>query len=467
MKTKLIFSVLTLSACLNLPAQQSKYHDVITEFPLLWKVQMGNTTYRTNVQYTNEDLIIGSNGENYLDYYLDQQSGIYVINRKTGKIKTSFAGEDFGDMDVNGVLLHNNLLYFGNDNEEVLCTDLKGNIKWRKATSGDIEHELVTINNKGNNYLVYATETGEARAIKPSDGSTIWSYYLPDYSGWKPGDSRFVFKVQAYFSNTGSFFTKPILSDVNKDGVNDLIYNLYYGSTIILNGANGKQLTKIENTIYDKSEAFISHKKTNPIIMQINSHKDVVQNKNGETTYMTRNKINCFNVKGKLLKTTELKSEYIQSGLNALELASGDLVVPFQDSLVILKKDGNLDFINKSQTYEALDWENKKTIASRNSSEPLIANRTFTYAGIQNCVVILNQNDGAFTENGFIEIISIDTKKVIKRLQLPASSEFAPVIEDINKDGKLDLLINCRDGNLYCFDLKVPVNGNQRITASR
>ena len=114
-----------------------------------------------------------------------------------------------------------------------------------------------------------------------------------------------------------------------------------------------------------------------------------------------------------------------------------------------------------------MDWEKKKITVSRNSSDPIIANRTFAYAGNPNCVAVLNQNDELFLKTGFIEVISLDTKKVIKRLQLPSSSEFAPVIEDVNKDGRLDLLVNCRDGNLYCFDLKVPVNGNQKITASR
>jgi hypothetical protein len=41
------------------------------------------------------------------------------------------------------------------------------------------------------------------------------------------------------------------------------------------------------------------------------------------------------------------------------------------------------------------------------------------------------------------------------RLGLPKPSEFPPMIADINKDGYLDLLINCFDGYLYCYNLKV------------
>jgi hypothetical protein len=60
-------------------------------------------------------------------------------------------------------------------------------------------------------------------------------------------------------------------------------------------------------------------------------------------------------------------------------------------------------------------------------------------------------------QKGFIEIISLETKQIVERLQLPNTSEMQPHIDDINKDGKLDLLINCKDGNLYCYNLGVKV----------
>ena len=40
-------------------------------------------------------------------------------------------------------------------------------------------------------------------------------------------------------------------------------------------------------------------------------------------------------------------------------------------------------------------------------------------------------------------------------MNLPSNSEFPPYIEDIDKDGKLDVLVGCYDGNLYCFDLEI------------
>ena len=174
-----------------------------TEFPLLWKTKMGCASFRTNIIVNKDELIIGSNGSGFMDYNIfDKQSGVYRINRVSGRVNKLIANQSFGDMDVNGVLQLDNKLYFGNDNEEFLCTSIDGDIIFRNATSGDIEHEPVLINNKGINSIVYASERGEIRAISPLTGNTIWSYYTPDFTGWKPGDNRIVFKIGSYFSNT-------------------------------------------------------------------------------------------------------------------------------------------------------------------------------------------------------------------------------------------------------------------------
>jgi hypothetical protein len=95
---------------------------------------------------------------------------------------------------------------------------------------------------------------------------------------------------------------------------------------------------------------------------------------------------------------------------------------------------------------------------SRNFGDELFSNTTFPYKGNKNCVLLLNQHDYANFEYGFIEIISLDTKQVIDRFELPASSEMVPIVKDVNQDGYLDLLINCSNGDLYCYNLKIKNN---------
>ena len=72
---------------------------------LVWKVNTGVACFRTRPLVHGGELIMGSNGMNYMDYNLfDKKSGIYVMDAATGTIRSHFGNEVLGDMDVNGVL---------------------------------------------------------------------------------------------------------------------------------------------------------------------------------------------------------------------------------------------------------------------------------------------------------------------------------------------------------------------------
>ena len=154
-----------------------KLQTIESRFPLLWKTKVGNISFRSNIIFNKDKLIVPSNGDRYMDYNLyDKSSGIYVLNRSNGKIENRFGAECIGDMDVTGILEYNQKLYYGNDNDEFFCSTLQGKTIWRNPTSGDIEHEPVIINTKTQKEIVYATESGEVRAVNPENGNTIWVY---------------------------------------------------------------------------------------------------------------------------------------------------------------------------------------------------------------------------------------------------------------------------------------------------
>ena len=91
---------------------------------------------------------------------------------------------------------------------------------------------------------------------------------------------------------------------------------------------------------------------------------------------------------------------------------------------------------------------------TRNANGSLIADKKFSFGEDKNCILILNQIDRPYSK-GFIDIFSLKDHKVFLRLELPETSEMPPIITDVDKDGYLDLLINCSDGYLYCYNLKV------------
>ena len=425
---------------------QKPFTPIENNFPLKWKTKIGTASFKTNVVFNNGTLIIGSNGSNFMDFNgYDKQSGVYIINRKTGRIIRKIGGEELGDMDVNGTLLYNNKLYFGNDNEEFLCTNLEGKVLWRNPASGDIEHEPVLINNKNRHYIVYATESGEVKAVDPETGLKVWNYYTPDFKGWKPGDNRMVFKVKAYFSNTSSFYIKPLLLDLNTDGVLDLVYVTFDEKIFAINGNDGKLLWKKSIEGLNFMIANIGTKEE-PLIFVTQSGYD--------SENIRSNKFNIINRKGNTVKQQRFGSSDYIAGLNALNIDNGKTMFATRDSIMMLNKSGNYTTIPRAVIFDYVMYNGDTTKENRNGFCPLIANNAFLYKGMKSALV-LNQSDYAHSNTGFVEIISIDQGKVLERYALPSSSEMPPVIDDIDMDGKLDLLISGFDGYLYCYSLNI------------
>ena len=429
---------------------EKPYPSIEQEFNLIWKAQTGIATFRSNVLFDQNDLIIGSNGYQLMDYnFIDTASGVYIVDRYSGKIKRHFGEEVMGDMDVNGVMHYNNQFYFGNDNEEFLCTTPKGEIIWRNPASGDIEHEPVLLEIQGKNYIVYATEEGEIQAVDPFSGASFWTYYTPDFNGWKPGKNRNLFKVRAYFRNSTSFFTKPVMLDLNSDGIKDLIYNTYDNKVYAINGLNGKLLWKYDHDGHLSVFAVVDDQNAEPGLLMASSkwidfdqydYKFIRLDRKGNmSVFYSGNLGNGF-------------------GLNALKVSAEQLLIPCTDSLAILSlKTNQIDWIDRSITYlfqySYTSSEKFERIESRNAHDPLIAQDLINYNGDSSCVVLLSQYDRANYKIGVLEIISMRDKKLLKRFSLPSTSEMAPIITDVNQDGRKEILVNCSDGVTYCYQI--------------
>lgn len=429
---------------------EKPYPSIEQAFKLIWKAKTGIATFRSNVLFDQNDLIIGSNGSQLMDYnFIDTASGVYIVDRHNGKIKRHFGEEVMGDMDVNGVMQYNNQFYFGNDNEEFLCTTPKGEIVWRNPASGDIEHEPVLLDIRGKTYIVYATEEGEVQAVDPSSGVSFWTYYTPDFNGWKPGKNRNLFKVRAYFRNSSSFFTKPVMLDLNKDGIKDLVYNTYDSKIYAINGLNGKLLWDYDHDGQLSVFSVVDDQNAEPALLMAGSKWRDYDKYDYKLLRLDRN--------GKM-KTLFAGSFGNGFGLNALKVSHDQLLIPCTDSLAIFSlKTNQIEWIDRSLTYlfqyTYPNSEKFERVESRNARDPLIAQQFINYNGDSSCVVLISQYDRANYQLGVLEIISLKEKKLHKRFSLPASSEMVPIITDVNQDGRKEILVNCSDGFTYCYQI--------------
>lgn len=429
MKNLKIISVGLLILFGLVSSQKTTTKTMSNTLKLNWSAEIGNLSYRSNMVLADNSLFIGSNGSHFMDFsVLDETNGIYKINPKNGTVVKRIANELFGDMDVNGIIEFENTIIFGNDNDELLCFDLNGNKKWRIPTSGDIEHVPTLIKNGEQNILVYATENGEISGVNPENGNTLWHYYHKKFDGWKASDNRNIFKIKSHFMSNQLFFDKPIVIDVNNDGVKDIIYSNYEDITCI-NPING---TKIwDKKIEDNENEFAIRR--SPLNLSVSKNKI-------QFHYVIRNykfnkiRLITLNKYGKKVNEKQIQLE----GLSNNYLTN-----------YLIAKNGIYDLVSE-KLY------------------PLEISKSFTYACSEKlfmynnepCIAIVSDGDFDYEKRikyvSNVKIIGLKTFKIHLSKGLQENTEAVPQIADINKDGKLDLLIGCYDQKIYCYDLGIP-----------
>jgi outer membrane protein assembly factor BamB len=271
----------------------------------------------------------------------------------------------------------------------------------------------------------------------------IWSYYVPEFDGWKPGDDRTVFKVKAWFRNTSHFYTRPLVVDVNADGTNDLIYRTFGGNLLALNGNTGSKLWSVEEKeSLSLGMAVIGQGKQKKIVALRNIYADTV-----------RYEIAFFSLQGQKLASRPVSELSWGSGLNALSIDGDRVLINGRTKTFQVDPSGSVREIDRSIPFQFKSWNNELVNGYRNGNDPLFAEGFIPLKNGKKGVVVMNQCDLGNTDVGFVEIFSLEDGSVLDRFSLPACGEMPPVIRDVDLDGNLDLLFAGYDGYLYCYQL--------------
>ena len=454
-----------------------KTYDIDKVMERKWAVDIGNMSYRSNFELIDGHIYVGSNGNYFNDWHTwDKKSGIYKINAKSGKLVKKFAGGKMGDMDVNGLLYYKNYLFFGNDNDEFLCTDLNGKIMWRIPVSGDVEHRPTLVKRKDYDIIVFATEVGEVRAVNPENGNTVWEYYHPEFNGWKKGDNRYVFKLKTHFKRGYIFFGEPRRNDYNGDGVIDLHWNGYENYTV-LSGQDGKLIKSMPKKIKElNNELNILGKYPikvgsgrNAKFFLFDNARPIIDSLTGSWIpgrYNGDKKIMVFNRDGSLFreflitKPSHLKSPF---WWNVTLFKINDNEVAFSTPEVIYIYDLRNNSLSEINNF------NDKTIEKSNYSENYYVNYdlngivkflpNYLNTEIGLCRAVKWEFGKKWGSRSVIKFFSVKNNNEVLSLRLPSSvkqSSFAGIegpfiINDIDNDGKPELLLEC-DEKLMCYD---------------
>ncbi len=432
--------ILTISA--SLPKKREAHESSLHQH---WKMEIGFTSYRTIPAVVDQKIYIGSNGNHFRDYALDDGNGVFLLHAASGKIAATFANEQFGDMDVNGILRLKDAIFFGNDNDEFICTDKLGKIKWRVYTSGDVEHRPVSIQSEGQELVVFATETGQLQALNAKTGKEIWTYYYKDFDAWKPGDNRTLFKVKMHFTEGNIFFNEPSLSDLNGDGVKDLVYNTNWGDFTAINGKTGNLLWDLDGN--DLADYYLNMGREKPLIIGEGVKSQVLLLIREKEEY-TKQAIAIFNSKGKLIKIMPTEVPLGETMLSQTD----DFIIT---NTAIIHPETNSEDL-KIVPIEDAQFLNEDGVLTSCYSGGQVAQKKVYYNG-ETCALIVYQYElKSHSGQSPLLLVGLNSGKVHFKTYLPDRSEFTPYISDFNQDGKLDVLIGCYDKYLYCFDLDIP-----------
>ena len=435
-----------------------KIYDIDKVMKRKWVVDIGNMSYRSNFELVDGHIYVGSNGEYFNDWHTwDKKSGVYKINAKSGKLVKKFAGGKIGDMDVNGLLYYKNYLFFGNDNDEFLCTDLNGEIKWRIPVSGDVEHRPTLVKRKDDDVIVFATEVGEVRAVNPENGNTVWEYYHPEFNGWKKDDNRYVFKLKTHFKRGYIFFDQPIRNDYNRDGIMDLHWN-GYNSYTVLSGKDGKLIKSLPKKIKSFDSEEIIKDGNHPIKLGIGkSAKFISLN---QKDFKGDKQLIVFNQNGTIYKNFNLsKPSFLKDDENwytSLDQFSNNEALIVSNNIIYIynlndnsiSEIKNFNKVIKKKYGYSDDYYNSYQLFG---SKDYLKEKINTELGL--CRLIKWEFGESYNSSPIIKLFKVlDNKEVLNLRLVSKNGEEGPLlIKDIDNDGKQELLLEC-DGKLMCYD---------------
>lgn len=416
MVTRIILFALCLGGVRNLSAQKP----VTSQFPLQWKTKIGVTTYRTNMVYHNGLIYIGSNGESR-DKLIDDLDGVYAIDPKSGAIKATYKVPFAGDNDVTGIAIADNKLFFGTDNYYFFCFDLSsGQELWKSPREYDVESAPVCedVNTDGKKDVIFSVEGYGFYALNGVDGSQIWAQ-----------DS-----ISSHNGNVPS-----LLIDINGDGVKDIVNAgrgaansdeidgfkmAHYGDYhIALNGKNGRLLWLRETG---------AGVHTSPYVYTVNGQQRVAL-------------LDCYgefqvvDLQGNLLSKVGLGYGWFTSPVMTTDghLIVGRFGIEYTDDVLETNENNPIPYPGSKADSYNVAMDDEQIISATTMIGDVLGKGTQQAIGV--------------TERGIMFIMSTEGKELMK-LKLPGKGAEASVfIQDVDSDGKLEILVADLDGNLYCF----------------
>ncbi|MFO0551303.1 MAG: PQQ-binding-like beta-propeller repeat protein [Polyangiaceae bacterium] len=192
-----------------------------------WQSKVGKGTFRTTMVFKDQALVIGTHGTS-LDGSNESNDGVHVLDGKTGKETRLIATPGKGDLDVGGVAVDGDTVFFTTDNGQIVAASIStGKVVWTATRTGKIRPApaLGDLNGDKQVDVVVGDERGFLAAYDGASGKRLWE----------------VGTGQNEYGAVG-FVGSPAITDLDSDGDLEIIAGARDGVLTAYRGKTGKAI---------------------------------------------------------------------------------------------------------------------------------------------------------------------------------------------------------------------------------
>lgn len=373
-----------------------------------WSANVGRLTFKSTMIAVDGKIVVGTHGKS-LSGLGEASDGVYVLKGATGAVEKQIVVPGKGDLDVGGVAMDGDTIFFTTDAGSVIAAKTDGTQVWSTSVGNKIRPApaLARTRSKDELEVVVGDETGKLSVLDAKSGAMLWSMETGenDYRG-------------------RGFVASPAIVDVDEDGRDDIIAGARDGVLVAYRGTDGKPFWRATGQ---------SGIHGSPSIIDVDGDGklEVI----GAWSYST---VAVFDVaRGK------------QNWAASLERPGGGVEGLFSSPVPVPGQTRGSGFIAIGSSW----WgkEDGITLVSGKRATRQQDGRTTSSA------VVADLNDDGTVEAIFVTeagaIVSFDTR--LERTELGrvgAGAEATPMIADVDQNGTFELLVVGGDGVLRCFE---------------
>ena len=372
-----------------------------------WSVRVGKTSFRTTMALAGDLIVIGTHGAS-LRGKNERTDGVYLVDAKSGKVKTLIRTPGTGDLDVGGIALDGDVVYFSTDNSQLVAASLaSAKVLWKAVARGKVRPApaLADLNGDGHVDVVAGDEEGVLRALDGRNGQSLWTAA----TGVNDYDAR-------------GFIAAAAIADLDGDRRNDVVAGARDGILTAYRGSDGGVIWQVANDsgIHASPSVADFDQDGRPEILAAWSYGNVVivDGATGRKRWQTR------------LEQDDGGIEGLFGSPMPLPGAPGVLIAP---TAWWGADDGVIGVGPRQRSF--------KSFEGRTSATAVVADLDAN--GTKEAII--------GTEKG--KLIALDASgERIELAILAGPIEAAVLLADVDRNGKLELIVASNDGLLTCFD---------------